>query len=45
MKYKLKNLVGRTGIEPVLFTLWVSDLQSDAFANYAYPPVIKINPY
>lgn len=33
-------MVGRVGIEPTVFTLWVRDLQSRAFANYAYLPMI-----
>ena len=36
-------VVGRVGIEPTVFTLWVPDLQSGAFASYAYLPInIKI---
>ena len=35
-------MVGRVGIEPTVFTLWVRDLQSRAFANYAYLPMYII---
>ena len=39
----LSIMVGRVGIEPTVFTLWVPDLQSGAFASYAYLPInIKI---
>ena len=32
--------MGKAGIEPALFTRRVADLQSAAFANYAYLPIL-----
>ena len=32
--------MGKAGIEPAMFTARVADLQSAAFANYAYLPIL-----
>ena len=34
-------MVGKAGIEPAMFTARVADLQSAAFASYAYLPLIE----
>ena len=41
----LPLMVGRVGFEPTMFTARVTDLQSAAFANYAYRPIIYVKVY
>ena len=41
----LPIMVGRVGFEPTVFTTRVTDLQSAAFANYAYRPILYCKIY